>query len=203
MLPRDWRLTTIRGVPLAHEVPRPGADLRRKEMVRACAFPGVGVVSMAARSFDPQFQRSWGYFPADGRCGAARAAGHFFWFIGSPSSRCRRTLFRASSSGCSHRGGSQVHVHDPGSPDFERRQRFRSVIEPLAVRFVPRGRGTSSIRLYEALAHGCVPVDHLGRLGWAPNGPDWDSFSIRWPEKGHVAKGSRRCWKTATRTGHN
>lgn len=50
-------------------------------------------------------------------------------------------------------------------------------------RFVlcPRGKGTSSIRLYEALASGCVPVI-LSDQWVAPEGPAWESFSIRWPE---------------------
>lgn len=45
----------------------------------------------------------------------------------------------------------------------------------------PRGDGTSSIRLYEALAVGAVPV--IIADDWVPPaGPAWEECSIRWPE---------------------
>ncbi len=45
----------------------------------------------------------------------------------------------------------------------------------------PRGAGTSSIRLYETIAAGRVPVIIADQ--WvAPSGPHWEEFSIRWPE---------------------
>jgi hypothetical protein len=72
--------------------------------------------------------------------------------------------------------------YDSSSVDFEaRRKRFRETL--LRSRFVlcPRGKGTSSIRLYEAVAAGRVPV--IVADDWvAPAGPDWERFSIRWPE---------------------
>lgn len=46
----------------------------------------------------------------------------------------------------------------------------------------PRGAGTSSIRLYEAMEMGRAPV--VLSDGWvAPSGPDWDGFCIRIPER--------------------
>ena len=45
----------------------------------------------------------------------------------------------------------------------------------------PRGFGTSSIRLFESLRMGRVPVI-LSDQWIAPEGPDWDTFSIRIPE---------------------
>ena len=53
----------------------------------------------------------------------------------------------------------------------------------LKSRFIlcPRGFGTSSIRLFESLRMGRVPVI-LSDPWVAPTGPDWDAFSIRIPE---------------------
>ena len=53
-----------------------------------------------------------------------------------------------------------------------------------ASRFIlcPRGRGVSSIRLFEAMQMGRVPV--VLADGWVPpDGPDWDSFLVRVPER--------------------
>jgi hypothetical protein len=46
----------------------------------------------------------------------------------------------------------------------------------------PRGAGVSSIRLFEAMELGCVPV--ILSDDWVPpSGPDWDNFTIRIPER--------------------
>ena len=45
----------------------------------------------------------------------------------------------------------------------------------------PRGRGPSSIRLFEAMRMGRAPVI-LSDAWVPPEGPDWDSFSVRIPE---------------------
>lgn len=46
----------------------------------------------------------------------------------------------------------------------------------------PRGLGSSSIRLFEAMRVGRVPVI-LSDAWVAPDGPDWESFSVRVPER--------------------
>lgn len=180
MLPRDWRLTTIREHPLAKKYQ--DRMLIYDERDRPwCAFPGI-YVSMPARSFDPRFQRSWGYFPPTDVGEPLEQPDILFSFIGSPSSQCRRALFELRHPDAVIEEVRTFTFYDPSSPDFEsRRQRFRSVMSRSRFVLCPRGRGTSSIRLYETLAHGCVPV--IISDGWvAPEGPDWERFSIRWPE---------------------
>ena len=180
MLPRDWRLTTIREHPLAKKY-RDRVLIYDERDRPWCAFPGI-YVSMPARSFDPRFQRSWGYFPPTDVAEPLEAPDLLFSFIASPSSRCRRALFELRHPDAVIEKVRGFTFYDPGSPDFERRrQRFRSIMKRSRFVLCPRGRGTSSIRLYEALAHGCVPV--IISDDWvAPDGPDWESFSIRWPE---------------------
>jgi exostosin family protein len=181
MLPRDWRLTTIREHPLATKY-RDRVLIYDERDRPWCAFPGI-YVSMPARSFDPRFQRSWGYFPPTEVAEPVEQPDILFSFIGSPSSRCRRALFELRHPDAVIEEVRRFTFYDPSSPDFERRrQRFRSVMSRSRFVLCPRGRGTSSIRLYEALAHGCVPV--IISDGWvAPDGSDWESFSIRWPER--------------------
>jgi hypothetical protein len=181
MLPRDWRLTTIRDHPLTKTYR--DRVLTYDERDRPwCALPGI-YVSMPTQSFDPRFQRSWGYFPPTDVAEPLERPDILFSFIGSPSSPCRRALFEIRHPDAVIEEVRRFTFYDPSSPDFDgRRQRFRSVMSRSRFVLCPRGRGTSSIRLYEALARGCVPV--IISDGWiAPDGPDWESFSIRWPER--------------------
>jgi hypothetical protein len=71
---------------------------------------------------------------------------------------------------------------DERSPEFPaKRAKYHETL--MRSRFVlcPRGRGTSSMRLYETLAAGRVPI--VISDNWvAPRGPDWDACSLRWPE---------------------
>jgi hypothetical protein len=181
MLPNDWRLTTIRKHPLA-------AKYRDKMLIYDerdrpwCAFPGI-YVSMPARTFDPRFQRPWAYFAPTDASAPLEEPDILFSFIGSPTSRCRRALYELRHPDAVIEEVRRFTFYDPRSPDFEaRRQRFLSVMSRSRFVLCPRGRGTSSIRLYETLAHGGVPV--IISDGWvAPDGPDWESFSIRWPER--------------------
>jgi hypothetical protein len=71
---------------------------------------------------------------------------------------------------------------DGYSPRFEdRRERYRGVLGRSRFVLCPRGRGTSSFRLYETLAAGRVPVV-ISDEWVAPAGPDWDACCLRWPE---------------------
>lgn len=60
--------------------------------------------------------------------------------------------------------------------DYERE--YAQNIKQSEFVLCPRGGGTSSFRLYEAMMLGRVPVIIADQ--WvAPKGPDWDSFSVR------------------------
>jgi len=62
---------------------------------------------------------------------------------------------------------------------------LRSYAETLArsqFALCPRGMGASSIRLFESMRAGCAPV--IVADDWVPpEGPDWDSFSLRIAER--------------------
>ena len=59
---------------------------------------------------------------------------------------------------------------------------FKEVFGRTKFALCPRGYSASSMRLFEAMQAGCVPVlisDHIV----LPKGPDWESFCVRIPEK--------------------
>ena len=58
------------------------------------------------------------------------------------------------------------------------RAKFKDVMERTKFAICPRGVDAASIRLFEAMQAGCVPVIVSDRLV-LPEGPDWPSFSIR------------------------
>jgi hypothetical protein len=72
--------------------------------------------------------------------------------------------------------------HDSTSRAFtQRRQHFAETLFRSKFVLCPRGHGTSSIRLFETLAAGRVPV--VISDGWTPpSGPSWESIVVRWSE---------------------
>jgi exostosin family protein len=180
MLPRDWRLDTIRQHPLT---------VRHREKVMVfderdrpwCGFPGI-YVSMPRGHFDRRYQRPWGYFPTAPLPDSRQEPDLLYSFVGSPSHRCRKRLLELRHPDAVVEQVRGFTFYDPTSVDFERRRaHFRSIV--MRSRFVlcPRGKGTSSIRLYETLAAGRVPV--IISDDWvAPDGPGWERFSLIWPE---------------------
>jgi hypothetical protein len=174
----DWRLNAL----LAH----PAVKLHwRKVMVYDerdrpwRSFPGL-YVSAPARSFDSRQQRASGYLQLPAiNAAVGDTPDLLFSFVGSNSASCRELIFRLR-----HPSSIVEQVHDfmfwdSSSPGFgERRRRYSDVLNRSRFVLCPRGRGTSSFRLYETLAHGRVPVI-ISNEWVAPIGPNWDAFSIR------------------------
>lgn len=59
---------------------------------------------------------------------------------------------------------------------------FYALIRDSAFILAPRGYGASSMRLFEAMQVGRAPVI-IGDAWVPPEGPDWDAFSVRVPER--------------------
>jgi hypothetical protein len=187
MLPTDWRLTTIRDHPLTQNCW--GRVFVYNERYRPwCVLPGV-YVSMPAGRFEPSFQRPWGYYadpaakPLSPRSREAPEPDLLFSFIGKTAShRCRRHLAELQHPESVVEDIPDFSPYATSDPNYAaRRRRYSDVLARSRFVLCPRGLATSSYRLYEALEAGRVPV--IIADDWvAPEGMDWDSFSVRWPE---------------------
>ncbi|GJG86377.1 hypothetical protein tb265_15580 [Gemmatimonadetes bacterium T265] len=60
-------------------------------------------------------------------------------------------------------------------------ERFREGLSQTKFALCPRGVAASSIRLFEAMEAGCVPVVIADDIV-LPTGPEWDAFCVRVPE---------------------
>jgi hypothetical protein len=180
MLPTDWRLTAIRDHPLT---------MRHRDKVMVyderdrpwCVIPGL-YVSMPSQGFDRRFQRAAGYFRFPDIVVPRAEPDLLFSFIGSSTANCRQRLFELRHPDAVIEKVRRFTHFDPTSYKFEeRRLRFHDVMARSRFVLCPRGRGTSSLRLHETLAAGRIPV--IISDEWVdPEGPEWESFSIRWPE---------------------
>jgi hypothetical protein len=104
-------------------------------------------------------------------------------FVGRDCHPVRRAIYRL--------GGRRPDVLIEDSSDFSlwhssmgevesdaRQRRFADILRNSKFALCPRGTGTGSIRLFEAMSMAVAPV--IVSDGWiAPEGPDWDEFSIR------------------------
>lgn len=184
MIHSDWRLAVV--ASHANSYADPDRVMVFDERDRPwCRLPGV-YVSMPARHFDRRYQRAWGYFPRTLPAPPIEAPDLLFSFVGSMTHKCRLPLLGLEGEDAVVEPVSGYTFYDRSSPDFEaHKKRFGNVLGRSRFVLCPRGQGTSSIRLYEALSIGRVPVVISDE--WVPPpGPDWSRFSLRWPE-GSVA----------------
>jgi hypothetical protein len=144
-------------------------------------MPGI-TVSMPSHSFSPRFQAAWAYYSIEDPGVAVQDPDLLFSFVGSASHPVRRDIYSLRHHRAVVEEVNNFTFYDVTSPHFEeRRNRFREVMRRSKFVLCPRGQGASSIRLYETLAAGRVPViiaDH-----WTPPvGPRWSECSLLWPE---------------------
>ncbi len=184
-LPSDWRLQAIVNPDIAHAYPDRIAVYDERDRPW-CSLPGI-YVSMPHRRFNPQWQVAGSYWLFDEP--AQRLDVDFvprirylYSFVGNQTHKCREAIFSLPSDRAYIERVQNFVFFDPSSPRFEeRRRRFAEVTLESSFVLCPRGVGLSSIRLYEVMAAGRTPV--IIADGWVPPiGPNWDSFSIRWPE---------------------
>jgi hypothetical protein len=174
----DWRLQAIRESAIArrywHKVMV--YDERDRPWL---SFPGI-YVSAPASSFDPQAQRASSYMRVEPvSVSTSRPPDLLFSFVGSPTSACRERLFAVRHpDAVIERVDDFMYWRADDRRASEKRARYADVLSRSRFVICPRGRGTSSIRLYETLASGRVPV--IISDEWVPpTGPAWDGFSVR------------------------
>lgn len=186
----DEYATNLRRHPLVNRYPQKCFvyDVRDRPLD---LMPGL-YASMPRGSYRPRRHRTAGYFaPINDevqRVAATTVRPDLLCsFVGGPTSRVRRRLFDANPFG----DRTEVVIQNVygwvirGSNQSDKADKFRAYAEVTARSlFVlcPRGIGTSSHRLFETLELGRVPVI-LSDQWIPPTGPDWDTFSIRVPER--------------------
>jgi len=187
-LNRQWRLRSLRNHPLVLE-------FRDKVLVYDerdhpwIAIPGL-FCSMPATDFDPERQIACGYYglsrmkgQPDADTGRRSPPDLLFSFMGSCSHPCRREVLRLSHPRAHVEDTSGFVFYDCPDPELYERQRNRYLSTMRRSKFVlcPRGAGTGSVRLFETLASGRVPV--IISDDWvAPEEVHWPTLSIRVPE---------------------
>ncbi|MBL8950036.1 MAG: exostosin family protein [Myxococcaceae bacterium] len=148
-----------------------------------CVLPGL-YCSMPRRAFQPARQKAFGYlYTMNEQVRGPSPAIERRWlysFIGSANHESRRRILRLRDARALLEDTSTFNIWLPVEPgERERRERrYAEVMQASLFALCPRGAGTSSYRLYEAMKLGIAPVV-VGDEWVAPEGPAWHTFLLR------------------------
>lgn len=148
-----------------------------------CSLPGL-YTSVPWKSLHRSYQVPWSYHMLkDTGYDPGRQPDLLFSFVGTGRShRCRDQLFDLAQPRALVKRVDGHLNWDPKAPGFdERRDDFAESLTRSAFVLCPRGRATSSIRFYETMAAGRVPVV-LADDWIPPTGINLSEFAIVWPE---------------------
>jgi hypothetical protein len=151
-----------------------------------CVLPGV-YCSMPKRRFNHRRQRATRYIrllnPVD-PCPTDQPD-ILFSFVGNSRIPLRRKILQLRSTRAILEDTSAFNAF-LAKDGAGQRARYAEVLRRTKFVLCPRGAGTSSIRLFETLRAGRVPIIVADQ--WvAPEGPDWLSCSLRVRES-HIAR---------------
>lgn len=150
-----------------------------------CGAPGL-YVSMPSRGFRSQWQRATMYYAAPMTFAdqeAATAPDLLFSFVGARTHKCREAILslRHERAIVEDSGAFLFHAYEDVRYK-QRVERYQEVMLRSKFILCPRGHGTASFRVLEALAAGRVPV--IISDEWVPPREiDWSPVSIRIPER--------------------
>lgn len=179
----DWSLRILRDHPLRRQYPTKCYVYNERDSPWAI-MSGL-YVSYPERLIHEQWMRPVPYYFIPDRFAERLAQAErtlLFSFVGSPTHRSRQAIFSLVHPRALVSRSDGYVFYESTSTDFVKKSEL-FVTAALTSKFVlcPRGVGLSSIRLFEAMAAGAVPV--VIADGWAPpHGPDWGSFAVFWPE---------------------
>lgn len=149
-----------------------------------CMLPGL-YCSMPARHFDARYQAAVRFVRLLNPLMQARVCKKpdiLYSFVGQCRSRLRRKI-----PGIPHHPRAVIEdmsAFNPFGTDFitKEHERYAEIIGRSKFVLCPRGAGTSSIRLFEVLKAGKVPV--IIADDWVtPEGPDWATCAVRVQEQ--------------------
>ena len=181
--PGDWRMRFLREHPLVREFPQKSFVYDERDVPRD-SLPGI-YVAMPRSAFDSRRQRAFAYYRLlnDTREVRGHTPDLLFSFRGRRAGGARDDVFALShpraviedTSGLDFFDDTQIEHADATS-------RYREVLGRSKFVLCPRGAGTSSVRLFEALAGGRVPV--ILSDEWVPPADiDWTSCAVRIAER--------------------
>jgi hypothetical protein len=149
-----------------------------------CALPGL-YVSMPRRSFDHSRQAAFPYlFQPNELIAHVYDSGIrpdlLFSFMGARNHRVRPGLLALKHQRAHLEDTSAFSIWFTKNPSevTRRKQAYADAIARSKFVLCPRGVGTSSYRLYEAMEAGRAPVV-ISDQWTEPAGPDWSSFLVR------------------------
>jgi hypothetical protein len=181
--PDDWSMRSFRNHQLVRQFPTKVFVYDERDSPRAL-LPGL-YVSMPSSKFDRTRHRAFAYcfLRNDTRAIHNPRPDLLFSFQGRRISDVRNTVLELTHA--------RAVIEDTSAHDFfgeldlathELTSRYREIVGRSKFVLCPRGAGTSSLRLFETLACGRVPV--ILSDEWAePRGIDWATCSIRIPER--------------------
>ncbi len=147
-----------------------------------CVLPGL-YCSMPKRALQPRRQKAFHYLytmnpNVKGPVEAEKTL--LYSFMGAANCTARRRILKLKDARAVLEDTSQFNIWVPmDAAEKERRQRrYVDVMAGSKFALCPRGAGTSSYRMYEAMRMAIAPV--VVSDEWvAPDGPDWGSFLLR------------------------
>lgn len=149
-------------------------------------LPGL-YASMPQQFFDPAIHRGFTYFtlPTADITVPDQQRDIFYNFIGGPTSPVRRAIWTVSHP-TNAVVRQTVNYNHGNQPDRDNKEEYARILARSWFTLCPRGVGTSSYRIFEAMRFGSVPVI-LSDEWVPPDGPDWSACSIRIPEANYAS----------------
>lgn len=186
MLATDWKLNSIRHNPLTSQY-RSKCFIYDERDLPWCSMPGL-YASLDVK-ISNEYQEVVPYaWLEDRSLLALRECSQdlLFSFVGSRTHPIREEILRIDHPRglvADTTGFMYYRTNDPG---FERdRAAYLASLGRSQFVLCPRGHGLATVRFYEALAAGRVPVVISDR--WRPpGGVDWSNSYLQWPERRHV-----------------
>lgn len=179
----DWRQRALRGHPLVRQF-REKVLVYDERDVPQGLLPGL-YVAMPAGRFDPRRHRACAYYHVvnDTRPSRATTPDLLFSFQGRRVDELRDAVLRLGHPRALVEDTSNLNFFGAETPDLaQARRRYLETVGRSKFVLCPRGAGTSSLRLFEAMAAGRVPVV-LSDTWVAPSGVDWGACAVRIAER--------------------
>ncbi len=175
----DWRMRALRRHPLVRARPDVTFVYDERDVPRDL-LPGA-YVAMPCSRFDGRRQRAAGYYrlKADTRNARGTTPDMLFSFQGRAVRGVRDTILALQHPRAVIEDTTHHDFFGADDAELDRaREHYREVIGRSKFILCPRGAGSASFRLFEALAAGRVPVV-LSDAWVEPRGVDWVACSVR------------------------